>query len=226
MSAQTRRVLLFDVNETMLDIQALEPLFSRWFNDKTMLNVWFANTVLYSQSLTLAGRYVAFGEIGLQILYMLARAHHVRLPADAARIFRERMARLPPHADVYSGLARLQEAGFRLATLTNSDSQTQDKRLQQAGLAEFFAMRLGVESVGAHKPAAHVYQYAARQLQVAVSDLTLVACHAWDIIGAQALGARGIFVARPGNVQPQLPHARADIVVNDFHDLADALIPT
>ena len=53
-------VLVFDVNETILDIEVLNPLFARLFGDKRIMREWFAQLVLYSQTISLAGIYVRF----------------------------------------------------------------------------------------------------------------------------------------------------------------------
>jgi hypothetical protein len=45
-----RRVLVFDVNETMLDINALVPHFTRAFGDGQVLRQWFSTLLLYSMS--------------------------------------------------------------------------------------------------------------------------------------------------------------------------------
>ena len=36
------RAVIFDVNETMLDLAALDPLFAAWFGDPTARREWFA----------------------------------------------------------------------------------------------------------------------------------------------------------------------------------------
>ena len=48
-------ILVFDVNETLLDIETLTPLFTRVFNDDNVMREWFAQLVLYSQIMTLSG---------------------------------------------------------------------------------------------------------------------------------------------------------------------------
>lgn len=45
--------IVFDVNETLLDITTLEPLFARVFGDASVLREWFAELILYSQTMTL-----------------------------------------------------------------------------------------------------------------------------------------------------------------------------
>ena len=49
------RVIVCDVNETLLDVGALEPHFKQAFGDGRVLQDWFANVLLYSEVATLAG---------------------------------------------------------------------------------------------------------------------------------------------------------------------------
>jgi hypothetical protein len=57
-------LIVFDVNETLLDLQTMEPTFERIFGDKKEMRLWFANLVMYSLALTLGGSYVPFTDIG------------------------------------------------------------------------------------------------------------------------------------------------------------------
>ena len=58
-----RRILVLDVIETMLDVQALEPHFVRAFGDGQVLKEWFANLLLYANVTTVAGPYSDFGTV-------------------------------------------------------------------------------------------------------------------------------------------------------------------
>jgi 2-haloacid dehalogenase len=59
-----RPVIVFDVNETLLDLESLTPTFERIFGDRSGLRRWFAELILYSEALTLAGIYAPFTDIG------------------------------------------------------------------------------------------------------------------------------------------------------------------
>ena len=74
-----RPLIVFDVNETLLDIDTLEPLFARLFGAPGRMREWFAQLILYSQSLSLTGSYLPFGELGGGILHMLGRIHGVAI---------------------------------------------------------------------------------------------------------------------------------------------------
>ena len=117
---QTPKVLVFDVNETLLDIDSLEPLFSRLFGDNHMVREWFAQLVLYSQAVTLAVRYATYSQIGAGTLRMLGEIHNVAIGDSDVEELKSRMRDLPAHSEVPVTLQRLREADFRLVTLTNS----------------------------------------------------------------------------------------------------------
>jgi hypothetical protein len=54
------RLLVFGVNETLLDIGVLAPHFLRVFGDASVQE-WFSTVLLYSQVTTIAGPYTACG---------------------------------------------------------------------------------------------------------------------------------------------------------------------
>ena len=58
-----RHILVFDVNETLLDLQALAPRFAEHFGDKLILEEWFNQVILYAQAVTLSDHYRNFGEV-------------------------------------------------------------------------------------------------------------------------------------------------------------------
>ena len=51
-------LIVFDVNETLLDLQTMEPTFERIFGDRNSMRLWFANLIMYSAALTVAECYV------------------------------------------------------------------------------------------------------------------------------------------------------------------------
>ena len=59
-----RPLIVFDVNETLLDLETMAPTFERIFGEKGAMRLWFANLILYSAALTVAGCYVPFTDIG------------------------------------------------------------------------------------------------------------------------------------------------------------------
>jgi 2-haloacid dehalogenase len=173
------RVIVFDVNETLLDISALRPQFERVFGDGAVLPAWFQQVLQYSLAVTLAGLYFDFSEIGAAALAMVAEARGISLAESDKQAIVQGMLTLPPHADAAPSLKRLKEAGFRLATLTNSSQTAASKQLKNAGLDSFFEKSISVDSVRRYKPAPEAYRMAAGELGVSIEKIRLVAAHAW-----------------------------------------------
>lgn len=225
MLTETPPVLVFDVNETLLDITALASLFDRVFGDETVLREWFAQLILYSEALTLSGLYTPFNELAGGALRMVGTTRGVPVTDEDAAELAERVATLPAHADAAPALARLREAGFRLVTLTNSPPSASPTPLERAGLAEFFEQSFSIDTVRRFKPAPETYRLVAREMAVEPAQLCLVACHLWDTVGAQAAGCRAALVARPGNAMlPADGVPVPDLVAPDMTTLADRLL--
>src|SRR5215813_12131603 len=76
-------ICVFDVNETLLDIEFLAPLFQRLFGDRTVLREWFGQLILYSEAITLSGPYTTFFTLGQGVLQMLGSIHDVSIQEEA-----------------------------------------------------------------------------------------------------------------------------------------------
>ncbi len=222
----TPSVLVFDVNETLLDIDSIAPLFGELFGDERMLREWFAQLVMYSMSITLADHYLPFPVLGQGVLRMLGGIHQVDITDGDLDRLKTALLTMPAHADATEGLAALRDNGFRLVTLTNSPPNPDGPTaLQHSGLAGFFEHQLSVDARSAFKPAPAVYRYACETLGVAPADCMMVAAHVWDTIGAQSVGFSGALLTRRGNAPlPVDGLPQPNIVVSDVRQLAEQLI--
>ena len=218
-------VVVFDVNETLLDITTIEPLFARVFGDRSVLREWFAQLILYSQTMTLAGLYVPFGELAVGTLHMVASIHNVTVADSDIDELKQRMNTMPAHPDVVPALSRLRDAGLRLVTLTNSASTPSPTPMERAGIGSLFERSFSIEAVRKFKPAPETYHHVAEGMGVETSDLCLVACHLWDTVGAQAAGCLGALVTRPHNaIIPAAGVPIPDFVASTLTDLAEQIV--
>lgn len=217
------RVIIFDVNETLLDMRALDPLFTRIFGVANARQAWFNQALQSAFVTTITGEYVNFTRIWATALEMTAARYGVSLSADDSAAVLDGMHHLPPHADVPAALERLRSAGLRLAALTNSTEEVAMTQLTNAGIAPFFENIFSADIVRRLKPAPEPYEYAANRLYVPTRQIRLVAAHAWDIAGAVRAGCAAAFVARPGMVlDPLIP--RPDVVGTDMAEVVDQIL--
>jgi 2-haloacid dehalogenase len=192
-------ICVFDVNETLLDIESIAPLFQRLFGDRKLVREWFNQLILYSDVISLSGSYATFFTLGQGVLKMLGSIHNVSVQQADIEELRMHMLTMPAHSDVPAGLKQLKDAGFRLVTLTNSPPDPQASPLKHAGIDGWFEKSFSVDRVRRFKPAPQAYRMVAEELDVPPSAICMVAAHVWDTIGAQSIGCSGALIARPGN---------------------------
>jgi 2-haloacid dehalogenase len=218
-----RRICVFDVNETLLDLRALDPLFEEVFGRSEVRGLWFGQLLQTALVGTVTGTYHDFALIGRAALSMTAQKLGMSVPEGAADAVSDAMRSLPAHPDVHDGLVRLKEAGYRLACLTNSPGRVVEAQLRNAGVAEHLEAMLSADAVGRLKPAPEPYLMAAERLGVQPHQLRLVAAHSWDVTGAMRAGCAAAFVARPGMVLDPLGET-PDVVGPDLRAVADEVI--
>jgi 2-haloacid dehalogenase len=218
-----RPIIVFDVNETLLNLDSLRAAFDRIFQDPAVMRLWFASLIAYSEALTLSGVYVPFDELGAAVLRMLAATRGITVSdADAAELT-DRFAALPAHRDVPAAVRRLRDQGFRLVTFSNNTLDFSKRQLEQAGVTGLIERFFSVETVRRHKPAPEGYHSVAAALGASPGDLCLVSCHVWDTIGAQAAGWQAGLVLREGNA-PLEVGPQPDYIASDLSLIADQLI--
>jgi 2-haloacid dehalogenase len=218
-------ILVFDVNETLIDIDSIAPLFGELFGDRRVLREWFGQLVMYSMTATLSEYYVDFFTLGQGVLRMLANIYRVVITDDDVLRLKAAMLTMPAHPDVVDGLTQLRDNGFRLVTLTNSPPNPGGPTpLESAGLAGLFERQLSVDPCRAFKPSPVVYRYACQDLGVTPADCMMVAAHVWDTLGAQNVGFSTALITRWGN--PPLPVdglPQPNLIVDDLRQLAEHL---
>lgn len=217
------QVLVFDVNETLLDLQALDPLFADLLGDPALRPQWFASMLQLSFVGGLTGQYVDFSTAQRGALQMTAARAGKKLSTGEVETVVDAMRRLPPHSDVLPALTRLRDAGVRLTALTNSVLDVALAQLSNAGLADMFEAILSADEARALKPAPAPYRMTADRCGVDIGDLCLVAAHPWDVSGAMAAGAQAAFVAR-GGVVPSPLGPQPAVIGADLIAVADALL--
>jgi 2-haloacid dehalogenase len=216
-------LIVFDVNETLLDLESMEPTFQRIFGEKNAMRLWFANLILYSAALTVAHCYVPFTDIGGAVMKMLADTRGIKIDDADKKELTEKFSTMPAHPEVPGALRKLRDAGFRQFTLTDNLLKIQTRQLKHGGIVDLFERRFSADEVKHHKPSREAYGYVEKELGVKPSQLCLIACHTWDTLGAVAAGWEAALIKRVGNdllgVGPQ-----PQIVGSDLNDVANQLI--
>lgn len=218
------KVIIFDVNETLLDLTPLKKSVGKALGGREdLLPLWFSTMLHYSLVETLTDEYHSFGEIGTAALMMVAETQGLELGYDEAKeaVVTPLMS-LPPHPDVVEGLKALHKAGFRIVSLTNSSTIGVETQFKNAGLTDLFQKRFSVDSVKKYKPHPDTYRFVLNDLGVQPQDALMVAAHAWDLAGAKHVGLQTAFIKRHGKTLYPIS-SKPDYVVNNLLELVKSL---
>jgi 2-haloacid dehalogenase len=217
------RVIAFDVNETLLDLSALDSLFEELFGDDAPRPQWFAQMLQLSFVGGLTGHYVDFGTAQRAALRMVAQRRGCSLTTDKIEHVVEAMSHLPAHPEVPDALAALTATELTVVALTNSTHSVAEAQLANAGIRQHFDQVLSADAVGHLKPAPQPYRAVAAAYEVPIAEVRLVAAHSWDISGALAAGCKAAFVTRPGMVLSPIG-PQPDIIGTDIDDVVQKII--
>jgi 2-haloacid dehalogenase len=190
--------VVFDSMGTLFE---LTPLHERLGRPAT--EAWFERTLHSAATLTVVGAFVPFSELAAATL--ATTCAQLELDVDRDDVLAQ-LRQLPPAPDARAALERCEHA----YVLTNGGREAGEQLLERAGLDGLVKRVFGVDEVEAYKPDPRPYRHV---LDAVGGEATLVATHAWDVVGAARAGMRAVWVDRseqawpfPGEVAP---HATA-----------------
>lgn len=213
------RVLLFDVNETLIDLCPLKAAVNELLGSSEGFRCWFGLLLHASLVENTIGQYHNFSFLALTSLEVAARSFQISAPEAHLKNILELMNELKAYPDVAPALDLLREKGFRLATLTNSTHSVLSRQLENSDLLSVFEKALSIDAIRLYKPAPKTYKWACYELSAKPEDTMMIAAHAWDLAGASAAGLRTCFVQREGQfLNPAYP--RPAYIGNDLLEIA------
>lgn len=190
-------LVVFDVNGTLSDLDALPQHFEEVGALPQFSEQWFAVLLRDAFALTVTGDNPVFEDLARNALHeVLAGEVLNRNLEDAVEHILTSLQELPVHDDVPPGIRELRSAGLDVAALTNGAASSARSLLERADVAGEFTAVLSVEDAPRWKPAPEAYAYAVEALQRDASELVLVAVHPWDVSGAARAGLRTVWLNR------------------------------
>lgn len=220
----TVKTLLFDINETVLDLKSLAPAFQAIFGETLPLDLWFARLLQSSTVAAITGLKTGFADLARINLEKMIVANGSDPDADKISAFLAGFGNLTPHGDVKPALEALREKGFTTIAFSNSSQALLQKQISNAGLINHFDQLISVEEVGSFKPDPEVYHHAAEKLQQAPEHMMLTAVHDWDVHGALNAGLKGAYLNRGGSAPYNRLYRPPTLEAGSMTELADKII--
>ena len=213
-------VVVFDVLETLLNLDPLAARLEKVGQPAALLGPWFMRFQRDAMALTLAGDAASFEPVARQALR--TETQHTVSEADIDYVLAG-FATLPAFDDAAPALRTLSREGITVGCMTVGSPDNTRRFLEGAGLAEFVDHVITAEAAGVWKPHPKIYRFAAERMRTPIERMALVAVHAWDCHGAKRAGALAGWCSRlelePGDVF--LP---ADVTGHSLSEVADKLL--
>lgn len=213
-------VVLFDVLETLIDLDPLAARLEEVGQPGIVLQPWFMRFQRDAMALTLAGDSAPFEAVAKESLR--TETKYTLSERDIEYVV-DGFSTLPAFEDAVPALKKLSEAGMSVGCLTVNSPDKTRSFLEGAGLDGFVDHVVTAQDADVWKPHPDIYRFAAKRLDTPIERLALVAVHAWDCHGAKRAGATAGWCSRleykPGDVF--LP---ADVTGDTLVEVADKLM--
>lgn len=213
-----------DAYGTLFDVAALERACAAVSPDPGALAIlWRAKQLEYAFIRTAIDRYADWGQVTSDALDYALAAHGLMPDPAQRRALLDAWLSLPAFPEVPAAVARLREAGMRVAILSNGTRRMLEPLVRLAGLDGRLAALLTSERVQTFKPHPDIYALAPDELRARAYELLFVTANGFDIAGAKACGFTVCRVNRAGLPLDALG-LEPDITVANFTELADRLL--
>ena len=188
---------------------------------------WRNKYIEYSMVVNDIDEYRPFWDlIGRGLRYAL-EAEGYDVAADARDVIRSTVYedRLTVFDDVTDGIGRITESGYEVYVLSNGNPEMLDHLLAAADPEGVVTDAISADDIEVYKPDPAIYRHAAAQVGEPIDRILHVSGGSMrDVWGAKHAGMRAAWLSRPAQDAPREELGRdPDLVVEDFHDLADRL---
>jgi 2-haloacid dehalogenase len=174
---------IFDVRGVAAKAEELFP-----HRGSELMAAWRSRQFEYQWLRALSGQYANFLTCTEESLHFAARQLGLGISPDAERQLLRGWRELTPWPDVADVLRALNEAGLRLALLSNMTADVLFSGLRLAHLDDYVPTVLSSDEILTYKPAPHAYALATEALKLKRQEILFVAFAGWDVAGAKWFG--------------------------------------
>lgn len=217
------KAVLFDMNETVLNLSLLQKKFDEYFEDKFVLKYWFTKVLHSSTVLGGMDEYTDFGKLTEAALESVFIESGKELTDKTKQDMLGAFRKLPAYDDVPKALKLLKENKIKVIAVSNSSLEMIEEQLTNADIINLFDSYYSVDSVEKYKPFEAIYNDVVTKENLKTDETVMVATHDWDLFGAKKAGLKTAYIKRKEDqFNPYYPEA--DWYNTDFVELIGKII--
>jgi len=208
---QNIKACVFDAYGTLFDVHSAVGRHRSRVGDgaDALSATWRTKQLEYTWLRSLMGKHADFWRVTGDALDYAMDAHGVN-DASLRDDLMNAYLSLDAYPEVPETLARLRDAGFKTAILSNGSPDMLASGARSAGIDHLLDANLSIEAIGIYKPDPRVYQLAVDELGVSAGEISFQSSNAWDAVAAATFGFQVAWVNRFGQRRERLtadPHA-------------------
>ena len=200
------RACVFDAYGTWFDFASAAQSCGDVLGERAsaLTTLWRDKQLAYTWLRAAAERHADFWQVTGDALDFALETLAIDIPGLRARLMRLYLE-LAPFPEVGEVLARVKDAGFKTAILSNGTPAMLRAVVGAAKLEPLLDAVLSVEEVQVYKPHRRVYQLAVDRLGVAPNAFSFQSSNAWDAYAASAFGMQVVWCNRYRQPAERLP---------------------
>lgn len=220
-----------DSYTTLVDVGSQADVLEEYVDDMqdadAVSQLWRSQYIHYSVIANDIDAYRPFWELIGQGLEYALEANGYDVDEDVRDEIRRTVYedRIAVFDDVADGIARVTDAGYDVYIVSNGSPEMLEHLVEAADLENVVSDAISADEVETYKPDPEIYRHAAARTGTPIDRILHVSGGGMrDVWGAKHAGMRTAWLSRPAKRLPR-EHLGPDpdLVVEDFHDLADRL---
>ncbi|WP_344762004.1 haloacid dehalogenase type II [Actimicrobium antarcticum] len=209
----TLQAIVFDAYGTLFDVYSIGAAAEQLFPGKgdALAALWRDKQIEYTRLRTMCSMYKPFWEVTQDALVFSCKKLGLELNLDAQHALMAQYAILQPFPENLEVAQQLQQQGFKLAILSNANTEMLEVAVKAAGMQSLFTHLLSADSVRKFKTAPETYQLGTDLFGIPAKNILFVSSNCWDVCGASWFGYTTFWVNRAGAPLEELgvtPHGQ------------------
>ncbi|MDY7574710.1 haloacid dehalogenase type II [Actimicrobium sp. CCI2.3] len=209
----TIKAIVFDAYGTLFNVYAIASEAERIFphHGEALAAMWRDKQIEYTRLRSMCSMYKPFWEVTQDALVFCCKKMNLDLDVNAQKSLMGQYANLPLFPENLEVLEQLQQQGYKLAVLSNANTEMLEGIVKSAGMETLLPHLLSADSVQKFKTAPEVYQLGTDLFGLPARDILFVSGNCWDVCGATWFGYASFWVNRTGSPLEELgvaPHGQ------------------
>jgi len=189
----SEKIVVFDIIGTCFSLEKPQQQLIELGAPRYALELWFAQSLRDAFAFSHGGDYRPLKEILQAELPRTLETFGIKLDSTQVSQTMKTFGELELQPFAEEAFEVLAKSGWKIFALTNGSKDSTLNLLERAKVQNYFSQVYSVDEIGVTKPHRNVYK------MIKADDLSqvwLVAAHAWDIAGALSIGMKTAFVTQ------------------------------